>query len=170
MSDSSPTIQTASRSIAQHIGHDFDYEKTAKRTESDLLLRRHLIKQIKGLLGNLAGIDKAAQTKDQERLDSLVESTKRKLKTINESLENPTYNGTPFFESEKLPEKRVLKIHSFEINMLGELSSLLEEITSLKGDVLQKEKFEDHFLHIHDFVDNFNQALFEREALILGDE
>jgi hypothetical protein len=53
---------------------------------------------------------------------------------------------------------------------LGELSSLLEEITSLNGNSPRKEEFEDHFLHIHDFVDNFNQALFGREALILGDE
>jgi hypothetical protein len=170
MSDSSPASHTASQVIAQRIGNYCGYEKSVKRTESDLLLRGHLVKKINGLLQDLVSVRKAAQTKDQERLTSLVESTKRKLKTIGESLEKPTYNGTPFFECEKLPEKRLLRIYNFETDMLSELSSLFEEITGLKGHSMEKAEFEDHFLHIHDFVDNFNQALFGREALILGDE
>jgi len=35
---------------------------------------------------------------------------------------------------------------------------------------MQKDEFEDHFLQINNFIDEINQSLFEREALILGDE
>jgi hypothetical protein len=170
MNISSPVNQSAFQFLSQKIGDYLGYEKTIQRMQSDLKLRQHLVKKIKGLLQDLLAVPKAAQEKDQERLDSLLESTIRNLKTICQSLENPTYNGTAFFVIEKLPEKRLARIYQFENGMLAELSNLSDEISALKGQSWEKEKFEDYFLHIHDFVDNINQALFGREALVLGDE
>ena len=54
--------------------------------------------------------------------------------------------------------------------MLEESDNLNTELAVLLLDNKDRDKVEDHFLHIDTYVDNFNQALFEREALILGDE
>ncbi|MBN2357565.1 hypothetical protein JXO59_15735, partial [candidate division KSB1 bacterium] len=107
---------------------------------------------------------------DQLRLQELTNTTRRMLTTICQSLSDPTYAGSSFFTSSNIVVKRLEKIYQFENTMMHEVSAIAEEMETLKKNELNKSIIEDHFLHIKDFIDNFNQALFERESLILGDD
>ena len=53
--------------------------------------------------------------------------------------------------------------------MLDALANISEEFESLDKGTLAKDQYEASFLHAQDFLDDINQSLFEREALILGD-
>jgi len=54
--------------------------------------------------------------------------------------------------------------------MLDELADIQLELAAFQTGPIEKSTIEDHFLHISDSIDNLNQALFERECLILGDQ
>jgi hypothetical protein len=159
-------LSTLSQSIKGYCG----YESISQRELSDRVLRQQLISRINLLRQELDDVPKAVQAKDQNRLDELVSSSKRKLHTITESLTRPTYVGVSFFKKESPSSRQLMRIYQFEAGMLAETDSLSEEISLLNQSASDREVFEDHFLHIQDFIDNVNQALFEREALILGDD
>lgn len=146
------------------------YDNAANRIQSDKQIREHLVNEINMILSKLDSLPDAANGEDQNRLDELCKSTRRKLITISESLKSPTYGASSFFKDESIPSGRLARVYEFENEMLDDVSSLSEEVDSLGEKSMYKEVFEDYFLHIMDFIDGFNQALFERESLILGDD
>jgi hypothetical protein len=170
MSQPSHSSVTSFESLSQKVSNYNGYEDVAVRERSDRELRDHLVHEIDAILQQYDAIEHTENSEDQPELDKFVESTKRKLNTLCESLNNPTYSGVPFFSVDRIPEKRLTRLYDLESGLLDELEMIAEETASLLGNSLRKEMFEDHFLHIYDFVDNVNQFLFEREALILGDD
>jgi hypothetical protein len=122
------------------------------------------------ILETLSALKPAGSPEDLSRLADLTSLTRRTLNTISQSLSDPTYVGAPFFTYDRLSVTRLAKIYSFEYDMLNELVAIAEEVQALKTSPLDKSMIEDHFLHIKDFIDNFNQSLFERESLVLGDD
>ncbi len=149
---------------------DYDgYDDRTLRKHSDQKIRLCMIGKIENILRHLSGLPAAPHEEDKRRLSDLSQSTHRKLITISESLRDPTYAGNPFFALDRIPEKRLENIYNHEASMLAGLGGIEEEIAAMMQQKMEKVLFEDHFLHITDFIDNFNQALFERESLILGD-
>lgn len=140
------------------------------REKSDNAVRRHLIDKIKTLLSRLGAEIEAREEKDQEKLEQLVDKTKQKLSTICASLDDPTYKSGGFFARAVIPGRNLERLYDLEADMLDETMNIDEEIASMKQEKLDKERVEDHFLQINNYIDDFNQSLFEREALILGDE
>lgn len=157
-------------SIAQAIVGYSGYERSSYRAGSDQKIRQHLQQKIRALLKALEATPAATQPEDQARLSELIKSTKRKLATIFQSLSSPTYIGGGFFATENLASRRLERVYEFERTMLREVENLGLELAALCSHPLAKEVFEDHFLHIQDFIDTFNQSLFEREALLLDEE
>jgi hypothetical protein len=166
MSQPSSSLESLSQKVSNYNG----YEDVAARERSDRELRDHLINDIDSVLKQYDVALHSENAEDQPELDKFIESTKRKLKTLCESLNNPTYAGVAFFSTETVPDKRLSRLYELESTLLDELEMITEETTSLINNELMKAVFEEHFLHIYDFVDNVNQFLFEREALILGDD
>ncbi|MBN1466028.1 hypothetical protein JXA02_09715 [candidate division KSB1 bacterium] len=143
------------------------YGDASTRGQADKMIRRYLSGKITQLLTQLNSEHLAADEKDQNRLDSLLNSTKRKLATIHKSLNSPTYIDKQFFSLAALAEQRLARLYDLERGMLEEVANLDLELSDLNQKT--RTLFEQHFLHIDASVDNINQALFEREALILGD-
>ncbi|MBN1481185.1 hypothetical protein EH223_01900 [candidate division KSB1 bacterium] len=156
--------------LKQQIGDYEGYGDAAQKQQSDKSVRLYLINKIKNLLEQLSQEYCAANQDDQTRLDSLIKSTKRKLRTIHQSLTTPTYIQESFFHTMSIPTQRLGRIYDLEGVMLEETENIRLELTELAKDGKERSTFEDYFLHIDAYVDNINQALFEREALILGDE
>jgi hypothetical protein len=156
--------------LKDHIGDYAGYGDTGLRQQSDKKIRTHLIGIIRNLIEQLQQEHKVADEKEQGRLNELLSRTRRRLATISESLKSPTYVYEPFFQSAPIPVHRLSRIYDLENKMLEEMGSLNMEVSDLFINGKKRDVFEEHFLHIDTFVDNINQALFEREALILGDE
>ncbi len=154
--------------LAHRIGDYSGYENAESRASSDKAIRDQVIHNIDALLQQLDGDFKAADKNEQQQLDSLIAGAKRKLSIICDSLAEPTYLQGRFFGMADINRERLQRIYELEWNMLEETDNIKEELLLLK-DNIAKEVFEDHFLHIGNFVDDINQALFEREALIVGD-
>ncbi len=146
------------------------YDKSESRKKTDAAVRCYLISRIRTLLAELGSQFKALEVQDQQRLEDLVKSTKRKLNTIRQSLNDPTYISVNFFHFADISDRRLQRIYDLESEMLDETLNIDEELMSMKQSKLQKDEFEDHFLQINNFIDDINQSLFERESLILGDE
>jgi len=161
-----PALAVLTQSIKGYRG----YQESVQRAESDSELRAFLILKIEGLLEHLQHLPETTGSEQQNRLDQLAGSAQRKLRTVCESLSRPTYQGGLFFKTATVQAEVLSRIYSFENGMIRDLDKLAEEITVLsKAPALDEEIYEEAFVHIHDFVDNFNQSLFEREALIAGD-
>lgn len=156
--------------LRQQIDNYEGYADIASRQQSDKQVRHLLISKIKRLVEKLAQDIAIQESTDQDRLEALVSSASRKLGTIHQSLKRPTYIEESFFQSAAIPEPRLSRIYNLEKNMLTEIDGIREELGDLMKHSQDRNAVEDHFLHIDAFVDNINQALFEREALILGDE
>ncbi len=166
----SETSHNALEQLKSAIGDYEGYDVAASRPQSDKTMRLFLIGKIKSLVEQLGRDYSAEDASDQERLESLLKSTKRKLITIHQSLKSPTYGEEPFFQSSAIPNTRLSRLYDLEGDMLEETNNISEELLSLLRDRASRAQVEDHFLHIDAYVDNINQALFEREALIIGDE
>jgi hypothetical protein len=163
------TSQNALQDLQTHITDYEGYAKIDSRQQSDKEMRLFLIKKIRRLVHNLSQDISTQNAADEDRLEALISSTSRKLVTIHQSLKTPTYIDEYFFKSASIPDSYLSRIYDLENNMLLEISSIREELVDLTRHTKDREAVEDHFLHIDAYVDNINQALFEREALILGD-
>ena len=161
-----PGLERLAKSIKGYDG----YRTCDIRQKTDTAVRAHLINQLKSLLDRLGAEINAKEEKDQKKLEQLVDKTKQKLGTICASLDDPTYTSGGFFGRESIPIHSLQRLYDLEADMLDETMNMDEEIASLEQETLNKERVEDHFLHINNYIDDFNQSLFEREALILGDE
>jgi hypothetical protein len=157
-------------SLTEKIHGFTGYENSSSRKPSDRQLRKFLVTGIETILTKLEALPPAAIEEDQRLLAEAVQSTRRKLSTISASLQDPTYAGQDFFTRDQLSEKRLARIYYHENDMLEELDGIQSEVVSLQNNHIEKEMIDDHFLHISDFIDNLNQALFERESLILGNQ
>ncbi len=160
------SMQALSQFIAGYDG----YEQSLHREGTDLKIRHHLQQQIKALLKSLEFTPQAVLSEDQQRLHELILSTRRKLGTIYQSLATPTYLGGGFFSQDRLADRRLQRVYEFERAMILELENLALEFAALNSHPLHKAVIEDHFLHVQNFIDNINQSLFEREALLLDEE
>jgi hypothetical protein len=166
---SSNSTHAGLQSLVERVGEYVGYEDALLRQKSDIAVRRHLIANITGILKQLEHKFNATDAADQERLQSLITSARRKLGTVYTSLNNPTYQQVAFFSGKRLPAKQMGRIYDLETDMLEETENIGKEVADLKKEDAGRDEFEDHFLHIENFVDNINQFLFEREALIIGD-
>lgn len=155
--------------IAQQVDGYSGYAKTASRRHSDQAIRRHVIDNISRLLGTLSDGFQADGEKEQALLNTSVEGAKRKLGVICDSLETPTYLHGQFFLAGDVNDQRLERLYELEQGMLEETGNISEELLSMQ-DGFTEEVIEDHFLHISNFIDDLNQALFEREALIIGED
>ena len=169
MSGPSQNEKTALEHLKANVQGYLGYEDSSARERSDQALRTQLIEGISQLTARLSNTFTAENEDDQPRLDSLHANAKKSLVTIGESLENPTYAGSTFFTRASHGASELQRIYELERVMVRSLADLSEEIAAMKKEKMAKEDFEEHFLHIHDYIDNINQSLFEREALILGD-
>jgi len=145
------------------------YGETVKRRHSDKTIRMYLSGKIDEILKQLNADCKSSDAKDQDRLDTFISRTKRTLDTIHSSLTSPTYIHEPFFQSASIPAQRCTRIYDLEQYMLDDIENIRVELSELYKNGDERGLIQEHFLRIDTFVDNINQALFEREALILGD-
>lgn len=169
MNNSSQSQSPALQQLVQGVHGYLGYEKADERERTDKAIREHCIEQISQLTAHLGNSLKAEQEEDQPRLDLLAGNTRKNLSIIGDSLKNPTYSGTSFFADQAPSSKALGRIYDLEKLMLDALSNISEEIKSLDTSTITKDQYETSFLHTQDFLDDINQSLFEREALILGD-
>ncbi|MDZ7724595.1 MAG: hypothetical protein U5R06_17770 [candidate division KSB1 bacterium] len=161
-----PGLERLAKSIRGYDG----YHACDIREKTDTVVRAHLVNQIHSLLSNLGAEIQAQQEEDQRKIEQLVDKTKQKLTTICASLDDPTYTSGGFFGRDSVSERFLQRLYDLEADMLDETVNIDEEIASMKQEKMDKDRVEDHFLQINNYIDDFNQSLFEREALILGDE
>ena len=169
MNNSSQSQSLSLQQLVQDVHGYLGYEKADERERTDKAIREHCIEQISQLTGRLDKSLKAEDAEDQQRLDTLAANAKKNLLIIGDSLKNPTYSDTSFFADQAPFNNALNRIYDLEKIMLDAFSNISEEFGSLGREKLPKDQFEASFLHAQDFLDDINQSLFEREALILGD-
>ena len=170
MTSMSSTSLNALASVKEKVGGYGGYGDSVTRRQSDKTIRLYLSGKIKELLKEFNADYIVPEEKDRDRLDSLVNSTKRKLLTVLLSLKSPTYIQELALESSVWQTHQFARIYELEKNMMDEVENIGVELSDLFQNGKAHASFEEHFLHIDTFVDNINQALFEREALFLGDD
>ena len=170
MSESLETSSTAPSRVSQYVEGYKGYNVKGERETSDAALREHLVQITENLLAELSGFVERLEEVGQQKPVESTRSADRMLSTIQDSLENPTYLEAPFFSIDEINTSRLEQIYDRELVMLEEANNLAEDIPDLVNSSLDETDLEERFLQIHDYIDSFNQALFEREFLIAGDE
>ncbi|MDZ7338807.1 MAG: hypothetical protein ONB30_09730, partial [candidate division KSB1 bacterium] len=80
----------------------------------------------------------------------------------------PAYLESAFFERDRLPEETLQSLYDCELALLKEVSTLNEELADLDVSCLSETEVQERAMRMGDAVDAFNQALFERESLLLS--
>lgn len=170
MSNSQGNNSTVHLKVAQYVeGHE-GYKSFDCRQASDEALRNHLVQVTENMLIELNGLVERLELGNKERPLESARSVDRMLTTIQDSLENPTYSEAKFFDNVDVDASRMEQIYDRELIMVQEANNLAEDIPDLVNSSLDETDLEERFLQIHDYIDSFNQALFEREYLIAGEE
>jgi len=144
------------------------YAHQEQRRDSDRLFRAHLISRLEGLVARLNGASELAFHRGAPQLAEPLSRLHRKLYTLCEGLHTPSYLESPFFQSETLSPQVLASVYAQELTLLEEISSLDEELADLDISTLTESGVQERALRMSDSVDAFNQALFERESLLLG--
>lgn len=157
--------EAAPKEILSHVKGYTGYAHRGQRRRSDELLRAHLISRLEGVARRLDGAARRGTPELAEPLSSL----HRKLTTICEGLHAPGYLESAFFESTSLSPQVLASLYAHEVTLLVEMSSLDEELADLEVGTLTEADVQERTLRMSDSVDALNQALFERESLLMGD-
>jgi hypothetical protein len=144
------------------------YEELEKRGQSDRDVREHLEKNLEHLQERLGHPPKASDHQIQERVNLIYQKTRRKIDTICQSLKSPTYEDSTFFSTAKVNKRVINQLYNLESSLLSKMQTLADELDSHVGRSLKADEVNEHFTYFQDFIDNFSQDLFEREALILA--
>ncbi len=161
--------ESAPKQIQTQVKGYAGYAHRDERRRSDELLRAHLISRLEGLARRLDGASELAARRGTPELSEPLTSLHRKLVTICEGLQAPVYLESAFFESTSLSPHVLASLYAHELTLLVEMSSLDEELADLDVDTLTETDVQERALRMSDSVDALNQALFERESLLMGD-
>ena len=148
-----------------------DYEgylEIKHRRKSDELLRSYLKTKLHELVEELARCSDRFKDEEQLKICESLAKIEHKLITIGESLDNPIYLQSSFFEKKDLSEEFLSNLNSHEIIMFAEVTNLSEEINDLMQNPINQPDMKEQLLRLDDAIDAFNQALFERELLLEG--
>ncbi len=145
------------------------YSVQGQRRETDELLRAHLTRRLEQLAAKLGGAVAHAQNLGAEQLSEPLARLQRKVCTICGGLQAPAYLHSLFFDRDPLPAQMLQSLYESELALLREVGTLDEELADLEVASLSQADLEERALRMGDAVDAFNQALFERESLLLGD-
>lgn len=144
------------------------YEAVDVRGQSDHGVRQHLENNLKTIQEKLCDPPRAENGEEQERVNQVYQKTQRKIDTICSSLTTPTYRDAMFFSSPTLKSGLLDQIYDREKSLLENISTLKDELDAYARGSIESDQVDEHFTYFQDFIDNFSQDLFEREALILA--
>ncbi|MDZ7384870.1 MAG: hypothetical protein ONB07_02000 [candidate division KSB1 bacterium] len=168
MEDVEGTGQCAPDQIGRQVRGYQGYATQDQRRATDKLLRAHLSCQLEGLATKLDGAAGHARRLGAETVSEPLARLHRKLCTIREGLQTPAYLESAFFERDRLPEETLQSLYDCELALLKEVSTLNEELADLDVSCLSETEVQERAMRMGDAVDAFNQALFERESLLLS--
>ncbi len=162
MTTSTTTTDAAYKKLLAGINGFSGYEQPGLREKTDISFRHFLINEI-GALIKYVKIDFSVQG---STLRNKAQKLKKGILVLSESLKHPTYHGAFFFNKDGLRNNLLDQIYECEMIMYDEIETLKQELELLAVAPTVND-LENLLIHIQDFIDNFNQHVFERESLIL---
>ncbi len=154
--------QAASEKLRRSLPEYAGYERAADRPTSDAALRRTLILLLKKALERLNATTTA---NDQDPRRRTLVAAGRKLKTLCVNLDRPGYSSAPFFNGQELEQHLSQRLEDLDFVLLEEVEQLADEVQLITPD-LSADEIKERFVFIDDIIDNLNQHIFERGALI----
>ncbi len=146
------------------------YVEQKSRRKSDVLLRTYLQEQLVAMADALSRCVDRIREKTGAIICENLAKIEKKLRTIAESVSNPMYTHAQFFEDAEISPDLLSNLYSHEIIMFTEAGNLSEEIEDLMPDNLLEADLKERIIRLDDAIDAFNQALFERDMLLEGND
>ncbi len=143
------------------------YEKTEAREKTDQRLREHMSSQIEqiGIIFQKLSI-RIEQEGDLDIAHSVNRLIKQ-LKILIETLNQPSYNNSPFFNLSEVNSGVLSQLYEYESQIKNQVDILTDEVYELEN--IEETPDKDELInHLFDVVDNLNQMIMEREFLLAG--
>ena len=169
MSLTSSEDQSSPDRIKESVSGYEGYAEVQNRNTSDTHLRKYFMQEFDEMEKALAEYTSKVREQNDPKLYTPLEKLQKKFSTVGDSMRNPTYCDSTFFQKPDIDDDTLQQIYLYENLMFEEIENLISEISVLKNSVPEKEELMDHVLRISDTLDALNQALFERESLLAGD-
>ncbi len=144
------------------------YSSPKHRIKTDQAFRIFLLQQLNSANKRLPQFEKLIQNlASQGNVDPLkrIRST---VKMLINSLENPCYSDQAFFSKEDISPEKLSQLYIYDLQLKGQVEILEDELEQLDADI-EDQEITDILNHLYDLTDGLNQALTEREFLIMGD-
>ena len=169
MSHTSSEDQSLPDRIKESVSGYEGYAEIQHRNNSDTHLRKYFMQEFDAMGKAIAEYTSKVREQNDPKLYTPLEKLQKKLTTVGDSMRNPTYCDSTFFQKPMVEEDTLQNIYLYENQMFEEIENLIAEISALKNCAPEMEEIMDHVLRINDTLDALNQALFERESLLAGD-
>ncbi|MDZ7345956.1 MAG: hypothetical protein ONA69_04100 [candidate division KSB1 bacterium] len=165
MTEVAPAMYPGLQKLTEAVEDYWGYEEPAQRGPSDAAIRRCLIKRLETVR---SALPETGSMRNHPQAEKLTVAARRKLHTLVDSLNRPTYLHTSFFNGRRITPRLLNRLYDLECGMLEDVELLHTEVQQLT-EALELEQIQEIFLHIDNYIDDPNQQLFEREALIIGE-
>lgn len=141
------------------------YQKTESREKTDKRLREYLASEIKQIEKVFLKISKRVTKQGNLTIADSINRLINQLKNLIETLNNPTYNNSPFFNSTLVNSNILSQLYEYESLLTHHISILTDEVSELQkiDEISETNEF---LNHLFDVVDNLNQIIMEREFLL----
>ena len=144
------------------------YDQPSDRLHSDKMFKKFSHQKFLKLTPYLDSIPPAELAGYQEKLENLISKTRKKLDTIDRSMNDFSESfSTDYSRNDSMESKE--KIYQFECSIIDNIEEIKQELIILLHEAMDRHEIEESFLKIQTYIDNINQQLFEREAILAGE-
>ena len=152
------------RSIKEYQG----YSSTKERSITDQAFREYLIQKLNLINKELSKIEKLLlRLFDPGNVDPL-KQIRSGVKILIGSLEKPCYANQTFFKKENINIEKLAQLYNYDFHLKDQVEILNDELHQFDSNTNDME-FADFLNHLFDLSDGLNQALTEKEFLIMSE-
>ena len=144
------------------------YSSPKHRIKTDQIFRNFLLKRLNTINKRLPQFEKLIQNlANQDNSDPLkrIHST---VKMLINSLESPCSSDQAFFSKKDISPEKLSQLYVYDLQLKDQVEILGDELEQHDVDA-EDQEITDILNHLYDLTDGLNQALTEREFLIMGE-
>ena len=90
------------------------------------------------------------------------------LKMLIQSLNESSSNDNPFFSQSKVSQDIISQLYEYDVQLVNQVDILLDEVREL-DNIYGEFEVDEMLNHFYDLLDGVNQAMSEREFLLMSE-
>ena len=144
------------------------YSSTEHRTKTDQKFRNFLLTKLNSTNQRLPEFEKRIKNIVTPDISESLKRIRSGINMLTSPLKNPCYIDQLFFKKDRISDEKLSQLYKYDIQIIEQVEIFEDEIKQLDTENDDQE-ITQILNHLYDLTDGLNQAITEREFLIMSD-